>query len=109
MSLPPEKRTPPRTAVALSYDQRNAPRITASGGGKVAEHIIEIAMANDVPVHEDAMLATALSRIPLGEEIPRALYVAVAEVLAFVYLMQGRIPEQYGKNGATSENRPPED
>lgn len=109
MSVPPQKPVPPRTAVALSYDQRNAPRITASGGGEVAERIIEVAMANDVPVHEDALLAASLSRIPLGEEIPVALYVAVAEVLAFVYLMKGRMPESYGRNRTTSENYRPED
>jgi flagellar biosynthesis protein len=85
-------RNPPRKAIALHYGGKRAPRITASGGGPVAERILEIAREHAVPVHEDPLLTEALSRIPLGEEIPENLYVAVAEVLAFVYRLSGRRP-----------------
>jgi flagellar biosynthesis protein len=53
----------------------------------LGEQIIKLAHEHDIPVHEDAGLAYALSRIPVGEDIPRELYVAVAEVLAFVYYL----------------------
>ena len=52
-------------------------------------------MENNVPLHEDAGLAMALSSIPLGEEIPRELYLAVAEVLAFVYFLD-EVQHSYG-------------
>ncbi len=79
-----------RRAVALRYDGRGAPRVTATGSGATAERILAVARAHGVPLHEDPALAEALAAIPLGEEIPRELYVAVAEVLAFVLLVHGR-------------------
>jgi flagellar biosynthesis protein len=89
-----ERRTPPRKAVALHYTGRDAPRITATGGGDVAERILEIAREHGVPVHEDPLLTAALAQVPLGDEIPENLYVAVAEVLAFVYFLSGRTPQR---------------
>lgn len=74
----------PRVAVALQYDKGQAPRVTAKGQGEVAEKIIATAREHEVPIEEDPVLAQALSRIPLDEEIPEALYRAVAEVIGFV-------------------------
>jgi flagellar biosynthesis protein len=85
----------PQTAVALHYDGLTTPRVTASGQGLTGEQIIQLAIDNDVPLHEDAGLATALSCIPIGEEIPRELYLAVAEVLAFVYFLD-EVQHSYG-------------
>lgn len=81
---------PPPVAVALHYDGAGAPRVVAKGGGDVAERILEVAREHDVPLHEDPGLARALARLELGEEIPRALYQAVAEVLAFALRLSGR-------------------
>ncbi|MCA1791225.1 MAG: EscU/YscU/HrcU family type III secretion system export apparatus switch protein [Thioalkalivibrio sp.] len=89
-----EPRRPPRKAVALHYGGEQAPRITASGSGLIAERILEIAGEHDVPVHDDPLLTAALSQVPVGDEIPENLYVAVAEVLAFVYFLSGRGPRQ---------------
>ena len=89
-----EPRRPPRKAVALHYEGERAPRITASGSGLIAERILEIAREHDVPVHDDPLLTAALSRVPVGDDIPENLYVAVAEVLAFVYFLSGRRPGQ---------------
>ncbi|HEB96241.1 MAG TPA: flagellar protein FhlB [Sedimenticola thiotaurini] len=86
---------PPERAIALLYDGENAPRITAKGEGEVARRILELARANDVPLQEDAELAAILAQIPLGEEIPEALYRAIAEVIAFAYLVSGRRPPGY--------------
>lgn len=81
-----------RKAIALHYSGKNAPKITASGRGLIADQIIEIARENQVPVHEDPALAAFLAQIPIGDEIPEDLYAAVAEVLAFIYLLSGRRP-----------------
>lgn len=77
-----------KTAVALHYDGTQAPRITAKGQGYTAEQIITLAIENDIPLHEDIQLASALSQIPLGEDIPIELYLAVAEILAFIYTLE---------------------
>lgn len=77
----------PQTAVALHYDGLTTPRVTAKGHGATGEQIIRLAVENQIPLHENEGLAKALSNIPLGEEIPRELYLAVAEVLAFIYFL----------------------
>lgn len=77
-------------AVALHYDGDAAPTVTAKGKGDVARQILEIAQQHDVPLHEDADLVQLLSRLDLGDEIPRNLYIAVAEVIAFAYLVSGK-------------------
>lgn len=85
--------TPPNKnlAVALHYSGRGAPRVVAKGGGLIADNIIAIARAHGVPLDEDAALAGALARVELGQEIPRELYMAVAQVLAFVWAVNKRI------------------
>ncbi len=72
-------------AVALHYHGERAPKIIAKGGGAVAERIVATAKEHGVPLQEDAELAAALSQLDLNTEIPRDLYVAVAEVLRFVW------------------------
>lgn len=87
-----EKPSPRRLAVALDYDGQGAPRVTAKGRGLVAQEILERAAQNDVPLRYDEDLVELLATVPLGEEIPERLYVAVAEVLAFAYYLSGRPP-----------------
>lgn len=77
-------------AVALHYNGNGSPRVVAKGGGPVAEKIIETAREHRIPLEEDAALAKALSRLDLGKEIPRELYVAVAHVLAFAWTVTGK-------------------
>ena len=72
----------PSIAVALHYDGETAPRVTASGRGEVADAICRIAAAHGVPRREEPQLAVGLSQIEFGEEVPAALYRAVAEVIA---------------------------
>ncbi|MCG7873340.1 MAG: EscU/YscU/HrcU family type III secretion system export apparatus switch protein [Candidatus Thiodiazotropha lotti] len=79
-------------AVALKYDGENTPRLTAKGRGELAEKILALAEEHNIPLHEDVELAALLSQIPLGDEIPQALYRAVAEVIAFAYLLSGKRP-----------------
>ncbi|MEW7978394.1 MAG: flagellar protein FhlB [Candidatus Sedimenticola endophacoides] len=87
----------PDTAVALLYDGRNAPRITATGQGEVAARIFALAQHHGVPLQNDPELAAILAQIPLGDEIPEALYRAIAEVIAFAYLVSGRLPPGYSE------------
>ena len=82
----------PDLAIALHYNGENAPRITAKGRDELATRILELAEAHDVPLHEEPELAALLAQIPLGDEIPEALYRAVAEVIAFAYLLSGKFP-----------------
>jgi flagellar biosynthesis protein len=84
---------PPRRAAALAYASADAlrgaaPRLTARGQGQVAEEIIARARAAGVPVHESRELVALLMQLDLDCHIPPALYVAVAEVLAWAYRLE---------------------
>mgnify|MGYP002713061121 CR=1 FL=1 len=82
-------------AIALEYDGDAAPRVTAKGEGDIARQILELAEEHGVPLQENPELVRLLKRIPLGEEIPEALYFAVAEVIAFAYIVAGRFPDGF--------------
>ena len=76
----------PRRAVALQYGPgQSAPVIVASGMGNMAEKIVEGATDSGVPVYEDNSLATVLSQMELGREIPKELYEAIVEI--YVYFL----------------------
>jgi len=79
-------------AIALQYDGENAPTVTASGEGAIAEEIIRVAREYGVPLREDVMLAAILSELELGEEIPPLLYRVIAEVIAYAYIVAGKTP-----------------
>ncbi len=86
---------PPDVAVALKYDGTSAPRVVAKGRRETAGRIIALAEEHDVPLHHDPDLVRVLSHVPLGDEIPRELYLAVAEVIAFAYWLSGKeAPDQ---------------
>ncbi|AEF53890.1 MULTISPECIES: EscU/YscU/HrcU family type III secretion system export apparatus switch protein [Marinomonas] len=72
-------------AVALKYDYNNAPTVAAKGSGLLAEKIMEVAEENGVMLHQSPELVEMLSTLELGEEIPEALYLAVAEIIAFAH------------------------
>lgn len=74
-------------AAALKYNQNreDAPKVTATGKGLIADNIIEKAKENNVPVQEDSSLVELLAELNINETIPEELYQAVAEVFAFVY------------------------
>jgi flagellar biosynthesis protein len=87
--------TADRRAAALTYESSDAqagraPRLVAKGQGFVADEIIERARAAGVPVHESRELVSLLMQLDLDSHIPPALYVAVAEVLAWVYRLEQR-------------------
>jgi flagellar biosynthesis protein len=84
---------PMKRAAALKYDQAKnmAPRVVAKGKGHMAEQIIQVARANNVPLHEDKNLANVLEALELESQIPAELYRAVAEVLVFIYRLNGKL------------------
>jgi flagellar biosynthesis protein len=86
MSTPEPPQPPRRRATAIQYTHgERAPKVTATGTGLVAERIIAAAQAAGVPVREDPALANALAKLELGGDVPEAMWVAVAETLAWAY------------------------
>ncbi len=76
---------PTHYAIALRYDIKEAPApmVIAKGADAMARRIREIAIENDVPIHENPPLARALyKQVEIGEIIPEELYQAVAAILA---------------------------
>ena len=90
MSRPDGRRNPPRKAVALQYGAGDgAPVIVASGSG--------------VPIYEDNSLATILTQLQLGQEVPEELYKAIVEI--YVYFLQ--FDPATGERRAREEAPPP--
>jgi flagellar biosynthesis protein len=87
MNTPPSKPDAGRpSAVAISYDQHDcAPRVVAKGYGTLAETIIRTAREHDLYVHESPELVGLLMQVDLDAHIPPQLYVAIAELLAWLY------------------------
>ncbi len=86
---------PTLRAAALAYAERDvergaAPRVVAKGDARLAEEIVARARAAGVPIHESRELVSLLMQVELDAHIPPALYIAVAEVLAWVYRIEGR-------------------
>ncbi|MEI7455498.1 MAG: EscU/YscU/HrcU family type III secretion system export apparatus switch protein [Nitrosomonadales bacterium] len=78
-----------QAAVALAYGQTSgAPKVVARGRGLIAQAIIERAKQNGVYVHESADLVGLLMQVELDEQIPPQLYLAVAELLAWLYRLE---------------------
>jgi flagellar biosynthetic protein FlhB len=93
---------PTEIAVALKYqmDGMSAPTVVAKGKRLLAEKIKEIAREHGVPIFENKPLARSLyDLVEVGSEIPEHLYRAVAEVLSYVYRVQGRVPSGIGGAG----------
>jgi flagellar biosynthesis protein len=82
-------------AVALYYDGKNAPHVSAKGTGEVAKQIIAIAQEHGVPLCDNSALVDLLVTLELGDEIPEALYIAVAYIIAFAYQLEGKIPDAW--------------
>jgi flagellar biosynthesis protein len=75
-----------RAAAALAYRNGDgAPRVVAKGRGPIADAIIDRARASGVYVHESRELLALLMQIDLDSHIPPQLYIAVAELLAWLY------------------------
>jgi flagellar biosynthetic protein FlhB len=92
---------PTHLAVAVKYDGKtmDAPRVVAKGARLMAERIKDMARSHNIPVMENKPLARALfDSTPVGGQVPGTLFTAVAELLAFVYQMQGKLVEKAREN-----------
>lgn len=87
--------TKEKSATALQYQGKAAPTVTARGHGQLAEEMIAMAQQHGILVHQDEELNKLLSQLELGEQIPPALYVVIAELIAFSYVLQGKFPENW--------------
>ena len=84
-----------KAAVALAYhDGQSAPIVVAKGRGLIAETIIARAKESGIYVHESPELVALLMQVDLDQHIPPQLYVAIAELLAWLYRLErgGEIP-----------------
>ena len=86
-----------KQAVALYYDGESAPRLSAKGNADIAEKILAIAAEHNIPIREEPELVTVLSMLQLGEEIPKDLYVAIAEIIAFAYMIKVKKPSMLNR------------
>ena len=96
-----------KKAVALSYDENKnaAPIIVASGMGYVAEKMVEVARESGVPIYEDNSLATILTQLNLGAEIPTELYQAIIDIYVyFLNYVPGKKNEKQIENETEKEN-----
>lgn len=91
-----------KKAVALKYDEdgQKAPVIVAAGKGFMAEKIVETAAENGVPVYEDDSLASVLSQLNLGSEIPPEVFKTVVDI--YVYFLR-YLPKQENVEEALAE------
>lgn len=85
----------PRQAIALSYDGQQAPTLTAKGDDALAEAILALAREHEVPIYENADLVKLLARMELGDSIPEALYLTIAEIIAFAWQLKGKVPVDF--------------
>lgn len=90
---------PDHAAVAIAYREgQSAPQVVAKGSGLIAEAIIARAREAGVYVHESAELVNLLMRVDLDQHIPSQLYVAVAELLAWLYRVEHGIAAPHAPN-----------
>ncbi len=85
---------PTEVAVAFKYEpeEMKAPYLVAKGERLIAQKIQELAREHDIPVVENRSLARALFKMcDVGQMVPMNLYRAVAEVLAYVYRLKGKV------------------
>jgi flagellar biosynthesis protein len=82
-------------AVALAYKPGSdeAPRVVAKGEKELARRIVDIARENGIAIERDANLAQLLSAVDLDREIPAEAFAAVAEILGYLYRVNGRVGE----------------
>ena len=99
-------REPAKRAAALRYRPGDgAPVIVASGMGHLAEKIVEVATDNGVPVYEDTSLATVLSQMQLGREIPEELYQAVVEIYLYFLEFDPNDPEKFRRKQQAEQGK----
>jgi flagellar biosynthesis protein len=90
-----------KSAVGIKYQQGvkgEAPKVIAKGFGELADEIVALAKQSGILIHEDPYLSDFLATLDLGQEIPDQLYHVIAELIAFSYVLQGKIPDSWAKS-----------
>ena len=82
-------------ALSLLYDGKNAPNVAIKGYHFLAEEIIANAKQNNLLVHQDPELFKRLEHLEQGQSIPPNLYVVIAELIAFSYILRGKFPDSW--------------
>lgn len=105
----PDPRPAAKRAVALQYGVMDqAPVVVAAGMGHLAEKIVDVAGESGVPIYEDNSLATILSQLELGQEIPEELYRAVVEIYVYFLNFDPGDPARHRRQaGAPPEGQEP--
>ncbi|RKY69738.1 MAG: flagellar biosynthesis protein FlhB, partial [Candidatus Latescibacterota bacterium] len=81
-------------AIRYSFETMNAPQVIAKGKGLIAQKIKEIAERYQIPIIENREVAHILyNKVEEGHEIPPFLYKAIAEILAYVYRLKGKVKD----------------
>jgi flagellar biosynthesis protein len=102
-----------KTAVAVKdrTAEKKVPQVVAAGRGNIAEKILQLAFENDIKVKEDAALAEMLAAVELESPIPSEAFMAIAEILYYVYRANGE-PNPFdavlrdGMDGKKSDQTP---
>ena len=93
-------------AAALQYrPEDGAPIIVASGMGHLAEKMVEVAEDSGVPIYEDSSLATVLTQMELGREIPEELYHAVVDIYLYFLNFDPKDPEKFRRDRKAATNK----
>ncbi len=87
--------------VALKYDGNDAPTVAQRATGSIAEEILKLAEEQGLYIHQDAELLARLEELQDGDPIPPALYVVIAEILAYAFFLQGKTPEHWKRPDGT--------
>ena len=82
----------PDVTAGAEVHGRRAPKVVAAGKGHIAAQVLVRAREAGVPVHQDPELATALTQLAMGQEIPDQMWTAVAQVLAWAYGLSEKRP-----------------
>ena len=82
-------------ALSILYDGKNTPEIAAKGYNQLAGLIIQKAQDENILIHKDEHLFKYLEEMQVGEKIPPNLYVVIAELIAFSYVLRGKFPDSW--------------
>nr|WP_321239510.1 EscU/YscU/HrcU family type III secretion system export apparatus switch protein [uncultured Tolumonas sp.] len=89
--------------VGLTYDGDKAPFVSQRARGSAAEQILSLAAEQGMYIHQDPELLERLAILQDGDAIPPALFVVIAEILAYSYVLQGKTPEHWRRaDGSTA-------
>jgi len=101
-SIPvPDKENMEAVGITYDSDSSSSPVISSIGKGERAEAIVEMAKSLGIYVHRDPQLLNELKRLEEGEEVPKELFVIIATILSFSYLLQGKTPDVYTRADGT--------